>query len=651
MLSFFDPLLICIAFFIFGYGFYRRSSLWRIGLAENRTDTMGERMRRTLSQIFGHGRILGEKYPGVMHLFIFYGFIIPLSIIILFQFFFSLPSPLGRIFSFLLDCIGFLGFIGIVIAIVRRYIQRPSRLESTPQDAIGLALIFGIFIFGFLVEGFRIGSTYSSVSGWSPVGSLVAGLFNGFGFSHTFQSNMHGITWRIHFLLVLGFIAYLPYSKLIHIIISPANIFLQSHEPKGALHPLDIETAEIFGASTIREFTWKQLFDLDACMQCGRCQDRCPAHLSEKPLSPRKVINDLKVHLHTHGPKVLKAETEHSDVEDTGSALVGETIAEDELWACTTCRACMEICPIYVEHVDKIVDMRRYQVLMESRFPQEVVATFKNMETNSNPWGIGWAARADWIEGLEVKTMSEGGQVDILFYVGCAGSFDERYKQVAIAFVKILKAAGVNFAILGTEEKCCGDSARRIGNEYLFQMMAMENIENMKRYGVKRIVTLCPHCFNTLKNEYPQFEGHFDVVHSSEFLTGLLGKGQLRLAQEIDKTVAYHDSCYLGRYNDIYNAPRKILSMIPGTKGIELERCKSNSFCCGAGGGRMWMEETIGQRINEIRTDEILKKKPDIISTACPYCLTMFEDGIKAKDAEEKLVVKDLIELVAQSLA
>ena len=540
--------------------------------------------------------------------------------------------------------------IGIIIALVRRYIRRPTRLENTPQDAVGLALIFSILLFGFVVEGFRIGSVVSPASVWSPIGSMVAGLFNGLGLSRLFQSTLHGVAWRIHFLLVLGFIAYVPYSKLVHIVASPVNIFLRSYGPKGTLQSIDIETAETFGASTIEEFTWKQLLDLDACMQCGRCQDRCPAYLSEKPLSPRKVINDLKNRFSSEGPKLLKKKTAKEGGEEVGQTLVGETITEGVLWACTTCRACMEICPVYVEHVDTIVDMRRYQVLMESQFPQEVVATFKNMETNSNPWGIGWAARADWAEGLGVRTMSEGGEVDFLFYVGCAGSFDERYRQVAIAFVKILKAAGVSFAILGTEEKCCGDSARRIGNEYLFQMMAMENIENMKKYGVEKIVALCPHCFNTLKNEYPQFDGRFEVSHYTEFMNDVLSKGQLRLATGIDKTIAYHDSCYLGRYNDIYNPPRKILGMIPGMHRVELGRCRTNSFCCGAGGGRMWMEELIGQRINEVRTEEILKSGPDIVGTACPYCLTMFEDGIKAKNAEESLEAKDIIELVAQSL-
>ncbi|UCE18421.1 MAG: 4Fe-4S dicluster domain-containing protein [Gemmatimonadota bacterium] len=650
MLSFFDPLLILGAFCICGYGFYRRAALWRIGTAEHRTDNLGARSRTTLSQIFGHGRILRERVPGLMHLFLFYGFVIPFLVVILFQLFFSLPPPFGNIFSLILDCVGFLGLVGIIIAFIRRYIQKPTRLESTPQDAIGLALISCILLFGFLVEGFRMGSLVTPASVWSPVGSVVAGVFHGLGLSRLLHATLHGVVWRIHFLLILGFIAYIPYSKLFHILVSPLNILLRSHGPKGALQSIDIETAETFGVSTIKEFTWKQLLDLDACMQCGRCQDRCPAHLSEKPLTPRKVISDLKNHLHSEGPKVLKMKAESGSDAGADQTLVGETIAEDELWACTTCRACMEICPVYVEHVDKIVDMRRYQVLMESRFPQEVVATFKNMETNSNPWGIGWAARADWSEDLEVKTLSESSDADILFYVGCAGSFDERYKQVAVAFVKILRAAGINFAILGTEEKCCGDSARRIGNEYLFQMMAMENIENMKNYGVERVVTLCPHCFNTLKNEYPQCDGLFHVVHYTEFLSDLLSNGQLRLVKECDRTIAYHDSCYLGRYNDIYDAPRKILSMIPGITRVELERWGANSFCCGAGGGRMWMEELIGQRINEVRIEEILKKKPNIIGTACPYCLTMFEDGIKAKDAEEQLVAQDLIELIARSM-
>ena len=459
---------------------------------------------------------------------------------------------------------------------------------------------------------------------------------------------LHHLFWRIHFFLVLGFIAYLPYSKLFHIVSTTLNIFLRSTGPKGELVPItDFETAETYGVTTFNEFTWKQLLDLDACTRCGRCQDQCPAYLSEKPLTPKKIIQDLKNHLKTEGKTLLGGDSKEGS-ETTLTPIVGSAVTADEIWACTSCMACMEQCPVFVEQIPKLVDLRRYLVMMESSFPSEVAGVFKNTEVNSNPWGIGLASRGDWakVSGVKVLSEAEDKEIDILYYVGCSGSFDDRSKKVAESFAKVLQAAGIRFGVLGAEEKCCGDSARRMGNEYLFQTLAQENIECMKKYGVKKIVTTCPHGYNILKNEYPQFDGNFEVYHHSEFIFRLIREGKIKLRHSIDQAITYHDSCYLGRYNSIYSEPRQIIGGIPGAKIVEMDRSFEKSFCCGAGGGRMWMEEDIGKRINHLRFEDVLETKANIIGTACPFCLTMLEDATKDKGMEESIKAQDLAELV-----
>jgi Fe-S oxidoreductase len=419
---------------------------------------------------------------------------------------------------------------------------------------------------------------------------------------------------------------------------------------------LEDETAETFGVSKIEEFTWKQLLDLYACTECGRCSENCPATLTGKPLSPKLTIHHLREHLQKKGKVLLsqdgKEETEPVNPEgELGRALVGEVCQHDELWSCTTCGNCMENCPVFIEHIHKYVDMRRYLVLMESSFPAEVQNVMRNWETNSNPWGLGFATRGDWSKDLPVKTMAEDSQVEYLFYVGCGGSFDERAKKISSAMVTLLNEAGVSFAILGAEEKCCGETARRIGNEYLFQTMAAELVETINSYGVQKIITTCPHGYNCLKNEYPQFGGQWVVYHHSEILAQLLRDGRLQTKVVMDKHLIFHDSCYLGRYNSIYDQPRSLIKSIPGLRFSEMDRSRNKSFCCGAGGGRMWMEETLGDRkINDARTEQALALKPDIIGVSCPFCTTMFEDGLKDRNMEEEVRVYDLAELLAQTI-
>jgi len=648
MFSSFDLILLGMVAAVFAFGFYRRYRLWMSGKPDPRTDKPGERLKSIWAYVIGHKRMLRDTYPGLMHLLIFYGFLVPFAVVVITQANFSLPKALALPLSFLFDLVGTLGIAGILLAAYRRYVQKPENqtYDTSWGNLVALLLLLGIFGLGFCIEGLRIARTQPDGMAWSPVGWVFSQFFGGL--SEPNQVLLHRVLWRLHLYLVLGFIAFIPYSRMLHILTGPANVYFRSLAPKGELPPiLNFETAETFGVSKLEELTWKQLFDMDACTRCGRCLDHCPGAVTGKPLAPKKNWDSLRAHMEE------RAALRRKGVDPDGEGqkkLIGDALSEDVIWSCTNCLACAMVCPVFIPCVDKFLEMRRYLVLMESRFPQEVQLVFRNMENNSNPWGVGLGLRADWAKGLEVKTMAEDGEVDLLFWVGCAGSFDDRNKKVATSLVKILKAAGVKFSILGTEEGCCGDSARRIGNEYLYQTLVQGNIEVLKNYGVKKILTMCPHCFNTLKNEYPQFGGKYEVLHYTQFLAELLGQGKLKLKKPVDKVITYHDSCYLGRGNEVYEEPRKVLQAIPGLKMVEMERNHIRSFCCGAGGGRMWMEEKLGTRINQERTDQALKTKAQMVGTACPYCLTMLGDGIKEKGLEETLTAVDLAELVEQGL-
>ncbi|MDO9211408.1 MAG: (Fe-S)-binding protein, partial [Deltaproteobacteria bacterium] len=538
--------------------------------------------------------------------------------------------------------------VGLILAFYRRYVKKPDNLtyDTTVGNLIALLFLLGIFGLGFCVEGLRIARTQPGWAGWTPIGWVFSQFFSGMGDAN--QILLHRLLWRLHLFLVLGFVAFIPYSRMLHIFTGPANVYMRQLTSKGALPPIrDFETAETFGASKLEDLTWKQLFDMDACTRCGRCLDHCPAYQSGKPLAPKKNWDSIRAHMEEKGALIRKGKDPEAE---GGKKLIGDVISEDVIWACTNCLACAMVCPVFIPCMDKFLEMRRYLVLMESRFPSEVQLVFRNMENNNNPWGVGSGLRADWAKGLELKTLAEDGEVDFLFWVGCAGSFDDRNKRVATSLVKTLRASGAKFSFLGTEEGCCGDSARRIGNEYLYQTLVQANIEVLNNYGVKKILTMCPHCFNTLKNEYPQFGGNYEVMHYTEFLADALTSGKLKLTKPIDKAVTYHDSCYLGRGNEIYEAPRTILRAIPGLRLVEMERSGVRSFCCGAGGGRMWMEEKIGTRINQMRTEQAVQTKAESVGTACPYCLTMLGDGIKEKGLEESMTSFDLSELVEKAM-
>jgi len=652
-------LLFILALVVFVYGFYKKYKLWRLGSEEDRIYDVPTRIYNVIIHALAHRRILREGYAGSFHSFIFYGFLLFVfgTFVVALQADLGLEVYKGGFYlglTLLMDLGGLAAIIGIVMAYYRRYVLKPDGLDNQSDDAYSLHLLLLIIITGFFMEGLRIAATQDPWAVWSPVGMLFATVF-GAASVKTLQ-NIHVVLWWVHLLLAFGFIAYLPYSKLLHIITTPLNQFFSSLKPAGALKAINFEdeTLENYGISQLEHFTWKQLFDTDACTRCGRCQDNCPAYLTDKPLSPKAMTQDLKTYLNGLANPMTNMPTDQGETAELAAAseqaLIGDVFEEDTLWSCTTCRSCQEHCPALVEHIDKTIGMRRSLVLEESKFPSEVQTVFKNIENNGNPWGVGFADRAKWAENLGVKIMSEvnDDEVDVLYWPGCAGAFDDRNKKVATAVVKVLQAAGVNFGILGTEEKCCGDSIRRIGNEYLFQMTAEENIETIKSYGIKKIVTHCPHCFNTLKNEYPDFGGDFEVVHHTKFIQELLDTGQLFIDQPEEIYVTYHDSCYLGRYNNEYSAPRHIIKRVGG-KIKEMDKNLNKSFCCGAGGGRMWMEETLGTRINEERTKQVLATGVSTVVTNCPFCLTMIEDGLKEHE-ESSVRTCDIAELLENKI-
>jgi Fe-S oxidoreductase len=444
-------------------------------------------------------------------------------------------------------------------------------------------------------------------------------------------------------LTVLGFLNYLPYSKHLHVLTSVPNVYFSDLGPKGVLQPINLadETLTTYGATDVGDLTWKQLLDGYTCTECGRCTASCPANTTGKLLSPKKIIVDIR------------ARTMEKAAPATGQAsdrrLLDTFITEQELWACTTCMACVQECPVMIEHVDAIVDLRRGLVLNESRFPDELKVTFANLERNYTPWGFGHATRADWAEGLNIPRMADAPDAEVLFWVGCAGAYDARYRKVTQAFARLMQMAGVKFAILGTEEKCTGDPARRMGNEYLAQSLITENVAVLNRYNVKKIVVTCPHCLQSLGKEYRQFGGEYEVVHHTVFLRGLVEEGRLRVPAARTAAVTFHDPCYLGRYNDEYDAPRALVDAVAASQ-VEMPRSRDRSFCCGAGGGRMWMEEHEGKRVNIERTEEALATGAHTVATGCPFCMTMLTDGVKAKEQAEAVAVKDVAELLLEAL-
>ena len=555
-------------------------------------------------------------------------------------------------FAWVMDFMAVLVIIGAGWGLIRRFIVRPARLKGE-QSLESLIILLSVFThpFAYLFNQAAVIAMGAPPAGLGhsllpPVSAWLSHLFNG---SIISIQNWHVAFFWADWLTVLFVLVYIPYSRYLHVIAAIFNGIFEPRLPKGALKPIDLEKVENLGIAKIDNLTWKQNLDLYACVVCGNCQEQCPAFVTGKPLNPKKVIQDLKKQLLKVGPELVKAKAKGEPAPaNPNVTLAGNIILEDEIWACTTCGACDVVCPVWVKHIDKIVDLRR-NLVEESTLPETAKGALQSIESRGHPWRGTTLKRTDWAQGLGIKTLAEDSKVDILYWVGCTEALEERSVKVAQSFAKLMKQAGLSFGILGAEESCCGDPARRLGHEYLFQTLAQNNIEVLKRYNIKKIVTGCPHCYNTIKNEYPQFDGNFEVIHHTELIAGLLKEGKIKITKGNYSSITYHDSCYLGRYNDIYQPPRQILKYLPDVKLIEMEKNKKRGFCCGGGGGRLWLEERIGQRISENRIDQVIAVKAQLVATACPYCLQMFGDAIKTKQTEETLKVKDIAELVLES--
>ncbi len=695
----FLAVVACFVFF-----FYRRYRLWKLGTPKELQGSVKERLLGAVADVFTQRRVVREKGPGIMHLAIFWGmlFCILATTFVALQADFGLQILYGDFYlyfiSLAVDLAGFVCIVGVVIALVRRLGKFNKNLENEPADVLMLVLLLVILVTGFVTEGLRIVGTNDPWAYWSPIGYVFSLMFENL--DEGALSLAHQITWWAHMGLAFAFLATFTYTKMVHALFIPGNAYFRSLEAKGTLEPVDFEDEDLetMGVRCLEEFTWKDIYDTQACIRCGRCQANCPASLSEKELSPKNLIQNMRASSEKRGSVLLNTVSQEEldelkEWEETQTAsdklnessleektkedkspsederkkyaqikkrakkpvrteeqeemldqpVVGEVISEDALWQCTTCRSCAEQCPARIDQPEKILKLRTYQVSMESAFPSEAQQAFRNMETNGNPWGIGWQKRADWAKDLDVPTLEENPDAEYVYWPGCSGAFDARSRKVATAFVSLLKEAGVNFAIIGNAEKCCGDSARRLGNEYVYYLLASENIETLNSYGVKKIVTQCPHCMHALSVDYPQMGGNYEVIHHSQLLADLVSQGKLHPSKCDFDTVTYHDSCYLGRYHDIFEQPRDVLKST-GAQIVEMNRNHSRSFCCGAGGGHMWLEEKEGSRINNMRAQQALDTKAEALVTACPFCLTMLSDGIAAQD--EQIPVKDMAEIL-----
>jgi Fe-S oxidoreductase/nitrate reductase gamma subunit len=659
-------LFMIVAFAVLGWALYRRLRLWQQGRPENRFDALGRRLKAMLIHGLGQQKTLREGVPGLLHFLMYSGFIVLFigTLMIAVQEDMGiefLHGPFYLFYSLTLDVFGLLCVIGVAGLTYRRYVVQPTGLDNRREDLIILLWFLAVLSTGFLVEGARIGGTelaqHPGWAPWSPVGAFIAVVFRGLGASEGTFLGWHRFWWWTHMVITFGFLTYIGFSKLNHLIFSPLNIFLYKFRANGELAPIadldkalegDEEAMERvrFGAAKLSDFTWKQLLDLDACTRCGRCQDNCPAWLSGKPLSPKFVILDLQRHMHETANATLAGAEEPAN----GVSMIGDVITEDVLWSCTTCRACEENCPVSIAHIDTIVDMRRNLVLEQGRMPETAEAALRSLEQRGHPWRGTQETRTGWTEGLSIPTIAENPEAEYLFWVGCTGALVDRNIQVTKALVTILQEAGVSFAILGDEEGCTGDPARRLGNEYLFQLLAQQNVETLNNYSIKKIVTHCPHCFNTLKNEYPQFGGHFEVMHHSQLIARLIEEGRIRPSQELTDRVTYHDACYLGRHNEVFAEPRRTVQAIPGAQLEEMRWNQRKGLCCGAGGGHAWMEVNIGRRVNHIRTEQAMETGASVVATGCPFCMQMFEDGVRSKGVEETMRVQDIAELIAASL-
>ncbi len=669
---------------IFLFGAYKRLQIWMLAKGEiHRNDKVGQRIWSLLYYALAQIKVIRKPLAGSMHFLLLWGFII-LAIaagVDAAHFWIGWPHIEGQsyiVFSAVVDIFGLLALIGIVVMAFIRYVLKPDRLNDTKaSDGWLIVLIFTILLTGYFIEGLRIAAQIQMSATMSQIAYEQFASPIGWWFAMPFAAaNLeavlmwHRVLWWFHMAIAFAFIALVPFTKLWHIVSATLNYGFRDLEPSACRMVHNIEEAESFGAENIEDFGWKDLLDLDACARCGRCQENCPAYLTGKALNPKlQLIQAMKKHMDAKAPYLIAAKNqpvEEAEMAMTDEAaevvspmeqsLIYDVVTTEAIWDCTNCRACMEHCPFFIEHIPKIVEMRRNLVMWQGDMPGEAQMAFTNMERNYNPWGVGYANRADWLNERGVRELvnllpEDNKEFEYLLYAGCAVSFDDRYKRVGESLIRLLDKAGVSFGYLGTEEYCCGDSARRLGNEYLYQTLVQSNLESFNNYGVKKIIVVCPHGYNALKNEYPQMGGNFEVYHYTEILSKLIAEGKLK-AGSVSSKVAYHDSCFLGRHNGIYDQPRNVIKAAGGNI-TEIKEAKSFGFCCGAGGGRMWLEEDAVEgykRINDTRTDQLLETNPDMIVTNCPFCLTMLSDGVKAAEREESTKVFDVAEVLWKSM-
>jgi Fe-S oxidoreductase/nitrate reductase gamma subunit len=634
----------------------RRFQLLGTGRPDNRFDRLGERFRHMMVYALGQKRMFDDPFAGLYHLLIFYGFLVVSlrTVTMVLEGLFAgwelplLHTPLGHAYLFSKDVFELLVLVGLVLAVWRRGIQRKERVIQSFSAWLVIGLIAILMLTDLGSEGARIAA--GDIEGSHlPISSLVAAAFAGLGGS-ALQS-LYGFNWWLHLVTLFAFANELPYSKHFHVYTSLFNSFFAKLEPPGRLPAMDLENIaedSRFGVATVTDFTWKQMLDMYTCTECGRCREFCPTTITHKPLQPVLYLKSVRDQLYREQPALLGSPGESGRASEV--ELVPGVVDPEVIWACTTCRWCERGCPLDITYVDKLVEMRRNLVLEKAEFPEEAQAAFRGYEVNGNPWQLPAEQRGDWAAGLGVPLAAEaGGDFEYLFFVGSPGSYDDHGKKVSRALVTVLQAAGVKLAILGPEEVSTGDAARRLGNEYLFQTLAQQNVATMNGYGVKKIVTNCPHAFNTLAHEYPDFGGHYEVVHGTQLVAELVRKGKVKLKGSLDLDLAYHDPCYLGRTNGEYDAPRFLLKAIPGVRVREAELHRETSMCCGAGGGRMWLEEKIGERINQTRFTQLEASGTSDVAVACPYCYSMLSDA-QNELGREKASTYDVIELVARSL-
>jgi Fe-S oxidoreductase len=664
----FFTLLLLASFSFFAYSIRNIISYLKIGKPENRTNNIRQRIINTIEIAFLQFKLFRSRFAGILHASIFWGFCVLLLLVIEgliegynpnFSFAF-----LGKFYSAITitqDFFGYLVLAVVIFSMFRRYIGTPKRLQDKSSRPDATLILFLIFLVMVSMIGMNLEKVFlGTIRGARPITKIFAGIINFDG-----SENLYQIFWWVHNIVVLGFLNYLPYSKHFHVLSSVPNTFLSNYriESKNILKPINFEDESIqqYGAKDIEDLTWKQLLNGYTCTECGRCTEVCPANGTGKLLNPKKIITDIRKRTMDKGPLIIKKVERNPLLE---KSLIHDYITQEELWACTTCAACVEECPVMIDHITSIVELRRNLTMMESSFPQELNTVFKNLENNESPWAFGADARNEWIEEFIEESTNEGikntlikmsnagtaDELDVVFWVGCAGAFDKRYRNVTKSFAKILSKAGIKFGVLGSEEKCNGDTARRLGNEFLAQQFITQNIGTFKKYNIKKLVTTCPHCLHSLKNEYPQFGIELDVVHHTDFIDKLFRENKLSSKKLNKEKLTYHDSCYLGRYNNIYDSPRSLIKKVSSGELVEMKRSRDKGFCCGAGGGRMFMEENEGKRVNIERTEEALNTKVTTICSACPFCMTMLTDGIKAKEKAEEVKIKDISELILENL-